>query len=265
MKYFLHLSYNGFGYSGWQYQPNSLTVQEVIEKALSAVLKQPIKVVGCGRTDAGVHASQYILHFTYDGALKDSFKFIVNQNLPAAISIYEVLQVSREKHARFDARKRTYDYFLHTQKDSFLNQVSTFYKGEKLDVHKMREAAKLLVSFKEFISVCKQPAVYKHTFCEVISSEIFWDDKQERIRFSITANRFLRGMVRYLVALLVKVGANQITLEQFKAVFETQTINFTLLPAAPNGLFLSKIEYKDLIFKENNNLCEVLKKDLTNH
>ena len=262
MRYLIHIGYDGTDYSGWQWQPNAPSVQGVLEEKLQAIFKVDISVIGCGRTDAGVHASQYALHFNIAEPLDFDLKFRLNKHLPNSIVVYDVIELTKDQHTRFDAISRTYDYFINLYKDPILNNYCSFYEIEKLDFEAMNKAASLLPLYNDYKSICKQPELYKHTLCTVSFAKLYVDQDQQRIRFTITANRFLRGMVRLLVSFLLKIGEGKMSIEEFEAVLRDQIEVPDKLPAFPNGLYLSKIEYPYLELKEQNDVCSLLKMGL---
>ncbi|MGB0864335.1 MAG: tRNA pseudouridine(38-40) synthase TruA [Saprospiraceae bacterium] len=260
MRYFLHIGFDGSNYSGWQRQKNTRnTVQEVIEKKLSQIFKKEITVYGCGRTDAGVHGSQYVIQINLDEAPTFDLKFRLNKNLPDRIAVFEVIEVTQEQHCRYDATARTYDYFIHWEKDPVLINCSSFYEGLTVNFDLMKRAAALILQTEDFRALCKQPDLYKNTLCRITKSEIFVNEEQGRLRFSITSNRFLRGMVRICVFFLLEVGKGNITLEEFQQILNQEKESKGKLPAHPNGLFLSKVEYPFLELKDSHHLIRMLK------
>ncbi len=263
MRYFLHLGFDGSNYSGWQKQKNTLnTVQEVVEQTLFQLFKQAVTVYGCGRTDAGVHASQYVIHINLEKAPRFDLKFRLNKNLPDDIAVFEIIEVTEAQHCRYDAVARTYDYFIHWKKDPVLLRYSSFYEDLTLDFNLMRKAAALILETKDFKALCKQADLYDNTLCQVSRCELFVNEKQGRLRFSITSNRFLRGMVRFCVFFLLKVGSGEITLADFQEILNQEKELKQKQPAFPNGLFLSKVEYPFLELKNTHHLIRMLKLDL---
>ncbi|MFT5777628.1 MAG: tRNA pseudouridine38-40 synthase [Crocinitomicaceae bacterium] len=259
MKWLVHIGYNGSNYSGWQFQPNVASVQGVIEEKLKAIFKIDISVVGCGRTDAGVHASQYMLHFTLEESFDFNLKFRLNKHLPNEIVVYDVIALEKEQHCRFDAVSRTYDYFIHLYKDPFLSQCSSFYELEDLNFDAMKKAAAMLPEFDDFKSVCRQPDLYKHTLCKVSQARFFVDAQEKRLRFTITANRFLRGMVRIIVDYLLQIGSGSMSLEEFKKMLSNEVEIPEKHPALPNGLYLSHVEYTYLNVESQPDIGSFLK------
>lgn len=264
MRYFMHLGYDGSRYSGWQRQTStSNTIQETIERALSRVLKQPITIYGCGRTDAGVHASQYIAQFDFDEPFSFDLKFRLNKNVPDDIAIFEVMEVERKRNSRYDAVSRTYDYFIHWSKDPVLLRHSSFYEGIKLDFELMEQCMEVIINTKDFKPWCKQADDYHNTLCHITDCRLFVNEEQGRMRFSITSNRFLRGMVRYCVSFLLKVGTGEITLEEFKSVLSQEegldSHAQQKRPALPNGLFLSSVTYPYMELENKHQLIRMMK------
>lgn len=260
MRYFIHLSYDGTNYRGWQRQQvNPETVQEVIEQKLSKIFKKKVYIHGCGRTDAGVHSSQYVIHVNVDEAPAFDLKFLLNKNLPRDIVVFDVIEVDDDQHCQYDAMARTYDYFIHWKKDPSLFRYSSFYEIENLDFSKMKEAAALILKTKDFKALCKQSDLYPNTLCTITKCEVFVNEEMGRLRFNITSNRFLRGMIRYCIFFLLEVGMGKLTLEEFEQVLNQEKEFVDKLPAFPNGLFLSKIEYPYLTLKDSHLLIRMLK------
>ena len=263
MRYFINLGFDGTNYSGWQKQKNTHnTVQEVIEQSLSHLLKKKTSIYGCGRTDAGVHASQYIIHIDLEKVPAFDLKFRLNKNLPEDIAVFEVVEVTDEQHSRYDAVARTYDYFIHWKKDPILIRYSSFYENLSLDFDLMQEAVKLISNTKDFKPLCKQANLYKNTLCKISQCKLLVNEKQGRARFTITSNRFLRGMIRFCIFFLLQVGTKKMTLEEFYDILTQKRELKQKKPALPNGLFLSKIEYPFIEFNQSQYLIGMLKKGL---
>ena len=260
MRYFIHLGFDGGNYRGWQRQQNTRnTVQEVIEKTLHQLFKKEVSVYGCGRTDAGVHSSQYVMQIYLDEAPKFDFKFRLNKNLPDDIAVFEIFEVEEDQHARYDATARTYDYFIHWKKDPVLMRYSSFYEDLDVDFDLMRKAIPLIMATKDFKPMCKKPDLYQNTLCEISNCELFVNEEQGRLRFTITSDRFLRGMIRFCVYFLLEVGSGRMTLKEFEEILNQEKILKEKQPAFPNGLFLSKIEYPFLKLKDSHYLIKMLK------
>lgn len=246
-RYFFHIAYDGSNYRGWQRQPNVLSVQEVLEKQLASVLKLPyITIIGCGRTDAGVHASQFFFHTDLAIPIRENLKFILNKTLPPAISIFDIIPTAPNLHARFDAQERTYDYFIHTQKDPFIDQMSSLYMADNLDLAAMKKAVDLLPQYDDYAGFCKQPHLHNTTICKVSKATLFQTKDKKKLRFQIVANRFLRGQIRIIVQKLLEIGLGKFSLEAFEACFLQKERPQLIPPAHPQGLFLSKVSYPGL-------------------
>ncbi len=242
MRYFVHMGYNGTKYCGWQRQPKLATVQEVLEKRLAEVFNRPMPVVGCGRTDTKVHASQFFFHIDVDSEIDPVIKFRLNKRLPDDIAIFDIVAVDDRRHARFDATSRTYDYFIHTYKDPFLSNISALYE-EELDVISMQKAVALLPHYHNFRPFCKSPDKYKHTQCNVTAAHLYTDRQGERLRFQITSNRFLYRMIRIIAAKLIQIGTGSLEVATFERYLSMQQTPPDIKPAHPQGLFLSKVTY----------------------
>ncbi|WP_299381832.1 tRNA pseudouridine(38-40) synthase TruA [uncultured Lacinutrix sp.] len=259
MRYFIHLGFNGNDYSGWQKQKATTnTVQEVIENTLSQIFKKNISVYGCGRTDAGVHASQYVIQINLDEAPTFDLKFRMNKNLPNSIAVFEIIEVTVEQHCRYHATARSYDYFIHWHKNPILHNKSSFYQDYKLDFEVMKQATALIRETKNFKAFCKQPDLYHNTYCNITDCQLYINEAQGRMRFTITSNRFLRGMIRICVFYLLEVGRGKITLDTFKQILNQEKELKITYAAHPNGLFLSKIEYPFLKLDDTHNLVKML-------
>lgn len=243
MRYFLHIAYDGHNYRGWQRLPGIVSVQGVIEAALGRILKTPVAIVGCGRTDAQVHASQFFFHFDLEGVLCQNLLFLLNKNLPHDITVFDVVEMKGLPHARFDAVNRCYDYFIHTQKDPYLNSLSSYYQASDLNIKKMNEAVGLLINYNDYRSFCKSPLKYEHTICKVSDAQLFADIYHTRARFHISSNRFLAGMIRIIVGKLLEIGYGELTVNGFEQYLKNKVAPKTIMPAYPQGLYLTKVTY----------------------
>lgn len=260
MKYFIHLGFDGSEYSGWQRQNNTRnTVQEVVEQVLFQLFKKRVNTYGCGRTDAGVHASQYVIQIELEEEPSFDLKFRLNKNLPDDIAVFEIFEVDQKYHCRHDAVARTYDYFIHFKKDPILMNYSSFYENLNLDFGLMRQAVALIGETSDFKAVCKQPETYDHTLCQITNCQLFVNEEEGRVRFTITSNRFLRGMIRICVYFLLEVAQGKLTLEDFEAILHQKIEVKEKWPAHPNGLFLSKIDYPFVELREAHHLIKMLK------
>lgn len=241
-RYFIFLCYDGSRYHGWQKQPNGITIQQEIEKALSMLLRSDVEIVGAGRTDAGVHARLMTAHFNTDETINGpKLCYRLNRFLPGDISIQRIEKVSSNLHARFSATSRTYHYYLHTTKNPFIDKYS-WETSFPLDFEKMNTAAQTLVKTSDFASFCKSGSDVKTTLCTV--SEAGWHYMgNDCWFFRITANRFLRNMVRSIVGTLIDVGRGRITIEQFNQIVDSgrRTNAGESMPA--HALFLEDIRY----------------------
>ena len=242
MRIFLWLSFDGTAYHGWQIQPNGMSVQEKVQQCLSTLLSQPIAVTGAGRTDAGVHARTMVCHFDTDKELDtDQLCYRLNRILPRDISCGRAERVSEDMHARFSAKRRTYRYFIHTQRDPFLRHYSVETHW-KLDFEMMNQAALWLTTQDDFKAFCKAGADNKTTLCQVTTAQ--WVSTSPTTwYFEIAANRFLRNMVRAVVGTLFEVGRHRMTLEQFREVVATGTRSDAGESMPAHGLFLWDIDY----------------------
>lgn len=241
-RYFLQLSYKGTNYHGWQIQPNAISVQEVVEDALSKILREKISVVGAGRTDTGVHASYFILHFDVESEIPANLDVVykLNSFLPNDIAVQKVWEVTRDAHARFGATSRTYNYFVSTQKNPFTTHTS--YKFVKpLDVVKMNMAAKALFDYKDFTSFSRLHTDVKTNNCKIMKAE--WKVEEFSLVFVIQADRFLRNMVRAIVGTLLEVGRGKLTIQQFRDIIERKDRGAAGASAPAQGLFLVGIDY----------------------
>ena len=242
MRYFVWFSYDGTAYHGWQIQPNGNSVQEELQRALSTLLREEISVTGAGRTDAGVHARQMVAHFDFSEAIDlEQLAYKLNRILPCDIAVDRVELVDDDMHARFSATSRTYHYYIHTKKDPFSRPYSTELHYE-LDFDKMNEAGRILMTYDDFGAFCKSHSDVKTTLCRVTNAE--WvQTSATSWYFEITANRFLRNMVRAVVGTLIDVGRGRLTLDDFRKVIEgkRRTAAGESMPA--NALFLENIRY----------------------
>ncbi len=242
MRYFIWFGYDGTHYHGWQIQPNGITVQSELQRCLSLLLRDEIDVVGAGRTDAGVHARRMAAHFDIDQSL-DTPLIVKKLNglLPQDIAVYDIEQVADDLHARFSATSRTYHYYVHTQKSPFLRNYSLQIHYQ-LDYELMNEAGRILMEYDDFGSFCKAGSDVKTTICHVTHAQWHQTSPTEWY-FEITANRFLRNMVRAVVGTLVEVGRGRMTLDDFRQVIEgkQRTQAGESMPA--QALFLEDVTY----------------------
>jgi len=241
LRYFIELSYKGKNYHGWQIQPDANSVQEEINKAISTVLQEEILIVGAGRTDTGVHAEQMFAHFDVDKDLDANYVFKFNSLLPEDIVIYSLEKVGPEKHARFDALSRSYQYRVWLGRNPFLLDSTWQIHQKVLNVSKMNEAALILLEHENFQAFSKVKTEVKTFNCTV--TKAVWEQEENLLVFHISANRFLRNMVRAIVGTLVDVGLEKITIEDFRNVILSKNRSNAGLSVHAKGLFLTAIEY----------------------
>ena len=246
-RYFIYLSYDGTNYHGWQIQPNGISVQEVLMKALSTFLRKPIEVVGAGRTDAGVHARLMVAHFDFDAELDCAMVVDkLNRLLPPDVAVYRVRRVKPEAHARFDATYRTYKYYITTRKDPF-SRAFSWRIFQTLDFEKMNEAAQALFDYIDFTSFSKLHTDVKTNNCKMMY--VRWEQIGEHDWvFTIQADRFLRNMVRAVVGTLVEVGKGKLTVEGFRKVIEEKNRCSAGTSVPGNALFLVDVGYPEELF-----------------
>lgn len=244
MRYFVWISFDGTAYHGWQIQPNGMSVQERLQQSLSTLLRQPVEVVGAGRTDAGVHARQMAAHFDIDRDLDcQQLAYRLNRILPKDISCNGAQRVPDDVHARFSATRRTYRYYVHTRRDPFARHYSVLMNWP-LDFQRMNEAAALLLTVDDFKAFCKANADNKTTLCHV--SKARWvQTSDSTYYFEIAANRFLRNMVRAVVGTLIDVGRHTISMDQFETIARRGNRSDAGQSMPAHGLFLWQIEYDD--------------------
>ena len=242
MRFFIYFQYNGANYHGWQRQPNGISVQEALEDAMSIIMRTPIALTGAGRTDAGVHARLMTAHFDTDATF-DAENIVrrLNVFLPADISIFKIEKVADDLHARFDALSRTYEYHVHTYKNAFNNTLSLQVPANiRFDL--MNEAAKTLFDYIDFTSFSKLHTDVKTNNCTITHAE--WTQVGEnKWIFTITANRFLRNMVRAIVGTLLQVGTEKISIQDFRNIIESKDRCKAGTSAPAHALFLTKVTY----------------------
>lgn len=243
MRWRIQLSYSGTRYCGWQRQPDDPSVQQTIEEAFALILRQQVEIVGCGRTDSGVHARQYVAHADVaDIALNDKIVYQLNMVLPMDIAIHSIEETTPEFHARFDAVSRQYKYYLHHHKDPFLDGRSWYvHQHAPLDHQAMHEAAALLMHYDQFQPFCKTGSDADHYKCKLSASHWVFDEHQSV--YIISANRFLRGMVRLVVGACMNVGLGKITIADLKLSLDQQILLPHAWSVPGEGLYLEGVEY----------------------
>lgn len=242
MRYLLELAYNGAAYQGWQIQPNGATVQEVLNKAISAILRFNAETVGCGRTDTGVHATRYFAHFDSPKALPDAFLKSLNGILPADIAVSEVEEVSSDFSARFSAVSRTYEYRMVFEKDPFLHGFA-LRRFSVPDVEAMNSACRQLLGEHDFSCFSKVNTDVSHFNCTLLSAN--WYYRGKILVFEVQANRFLRNMVRAMVGTLLMLGDGKISSEVFFQILESRDRSRAGTSVPAHGLFLTDVAYKN--------------------
>jgi len=246
-RYFLYFSYKGTAYHGWQFQPNAISVQEVLTMALCTILRTQTELVGAGRTDTGVHARLMVAHFDLEGSLPVQFDFIAKLNsfLPKDIAVINIIEVKPNAHARFDAISRKYEYHVVLKKSVFRDELAARI-SDKINFEAMNLAACTLKEYRDFTSFSKLHTAAMTNNCSIKFAE--WTQKDDEWVFTIEADRFLRNMVRAIVGTLLEVGRVKMTVEEFKAVIEAKDRCKAGTSVPAHGLYLVAIQYPDSIF-----------------
>lgn len=245
MRYFIEISYSGKNYHGWQIQPDAISVQEVLERTLSTLLRSEIKVTGAGRTDTGVHAKQLFAHFNAEEILDvQELIFRLNSFLPKDISVNDLFRVTDEAHARFDAVAREYQYVISLKKDPFREDFA-YHIHQEPSVTLMNEAAAMLLSYKDFQCFSRSNTDVKTYYCTI--QKAAWEQEESQLVFTIVADRFLRNMVRAIVGTLLDVGFEKISRQDFKDIIESKDRTKAGASAPAHGLYLTKVVYPETI------------------
>lgn len=242
MRYCIEFSYNGKNYFGYQIQPNQISVQEELEKALSTILREQIKTTGAGRTDTGVHAKKIFAHLDTEQILEDNLAEKLNAFLPADIAVHRIFRVRDDFHARFDATYRTYEYYIYQGKNPFGTDFSWQIRKKTLDIQKMNDACSILLEYEDFSSFAKVGADNKTNLCKIYKA--YWEQNDNEVKFTISANRFLRNMVRAIVGTMVDIGLGKLTPEDLHQVIQNKNRNSAGSSAPAQGLFLVDVGYK---------------------
>jgi len=249
LRYFIELAYNGKAYHGWQIQPNAITVQETIEKALSTLLGQAISIVGAGRTDTGVHASQMFAHFDIDDTIDETnLAYKLNAFLPKDIAITKIFAVTPDAHARFSATQRTYNYKLATTKSVF-DYEQSYYMAQPLDMSKMNAACQILLEYTDFQCFSKSNTDVKTYHCKIDYAQ--WENQDTMLCFTIRADRFLRNMVRAIVGTLINIGLGKIEVNDLHRIIASKDRGRAGYSVPAQGLFLTQVTYPEAIFTHN--------------
>lgn len=246
-RYFIKLSYKGTRYHGWQVQPNASSIQQILVDDLSLLLGEEIQLTGCGRTDTGVHARSFYAHFDSTGKRveKPDFLFRINQKLPADIAIQEFLRVKGDAHARYDALSRTYEYHISRKKEVFSTELSHYLYGD-LDFTSMQEAGIILKEYTDFTSFSKVDTDTRTNDCRIDLAE--WYMADDRLVFTIRADRFLRNMVRAIVGTMLDLGFGRIRLHDFRRIIDSRNRSEAGTSVPARGLFLTEVQYPPEIF-----------------
>lgn len=241
-RYFILLDYNGSAFHGWQVQPKTTTVQGVINHALSTLLREEINIVGCGRTDTGVHAKNFVAHFDsqVDNIHESNVAFKLNAFLPKEIVIHGINKMHNDAHSRFDATKRTYKYFISLKKDPF-DFDHSLRIDQKLDIELMNTVAKQLLNYTDFTSFSKVDTETKTNNCKIYKAN--WELNGNKLVFTISADRFLRNMVRAIVGTLLEVGKGKLNINEFKKIIEAKDRREAKSSASAHALFLIQVLY----------------------
>ncbi len=245
MRYVLELTYKGTAYNGWQIQDNTPnTIQRAVHEKLSLMLQEEIKVVASGRTDAGVHALQNFAHFDVSAKLPRDFLRRINFMLPDDIAVRNIFLVKEDFNARFEALSRRYEYLISYDKNPLLGDIVCYYPYEVLPVKKLNAIAKIFKAQADFAAFSKKRTQVKTTFCRISHAHWRWDEEMKLLRFSIIADRFLRGMVRGIVATSIRCAKDKITIGQLHQIFESRQPHKTDFSAPAQGLTLMEVKYR---------------------
>lgn len=249
MRYFIEIAYNGKNYFGWQRQAEQISVQQVLEETLSTLLRTELKIMGAGRTDTGVHAKQLFAHFDFDElGNKEEFLFRINSFLPKDISVKNIFEVKEDAHARFDAVEREYEYIISLGKDPFSEEFA-YQINNKPDLELMNKAAKMLLNHKDFQCFSRSKTDVKTYNCTIVKA--FWEAKNNKLIFTIAADRFLRNMVRAIVGTLLDVGFGKVSIDEFHQILKSKSREEAGASAPAHGLYLTKVIYpKEIFLKE---------------
>lgn len=242
MRYFIEFSYNGSTFFGYQIQPNEISVQEELEKALSTILRTEIKTTGAGRTDTGVHAKKMFAHFDFDGDISEKLVRQLNSFLPPSIAVKRIFEVKNDFHARFDATFRTYEYYISLEKNPFSEKFAWQHWRKSLDLEKMNEACEILFEFDDFGSFAKIGADNKTNICKIYQAN--WEQNGNELKFTISADRFLRNMVRAIVGTMVEIGSGKLKPTDLRKIIEAKNRNSAGTSAPAHALFLVDVGYE---------------------
>ena len=242
-RYFFHIAYKGTNYRGWQKQSKVSTVQQIIEERMQSIFKRKVTCLGCGRTDAEVHASQYFFHANFKNSITKNNVVLLNKILPKDIVVFDIIPVEGNPHAQYSAEARTYDYFFHTSKNPFIADLSSYYEIKQLNLAEMNEAAKVLLKYTDYRAFCKTPDRHDSTLVNVKNVRLFCNSERTRFRFQITADKFLKNMIRIIVYNIIQVGIGKLSVKEFESFLTHNTSPRYFNLAYPQGLYLTKIKY----------------------
>lgn len=242
-KYFVQASYIGKGYSGWQSQKNGKSIQEQIELALAKIYKHPITIHGCGRTDTGVHATNYVFHVVLPKTLPPYILHKANNALPTQIALHKFVPVDAKANAQLSAEMRAYTYYVHFTKNPYLNSFSTYYFVKNMDVKKLKEAASFVVGKHDFRNFCLEPDKHKSTICTLSQVEVFQHEGRNQLAIRFFGDHYLRSMIRLLVGELLEVGKGNTSVADFKRYIDVQEKKPKSHKAHANGLHLTAVHY----------------------
>lgn len=241
-RYFLEIAFNGSNYHGWQVQPETLTVQGQMNKHISVLLGEKITCQGCGRTDAGVHANKYLLHFNTTQELNDTFRRKLDRFLPLDISVKKIYLNQDKIHARWDALEREYVYLLSKGKNPFMLNTATL-SFNPYDIKLMNEACQIVKEHQDFEAFCKANNNHNHYLCDIY--EAHWEETDTLYKFTIRANRFLRSMIRLMVGSMIQVGRRKITLDEFRQILELKDRTKAGKAMPPQGLYFNDVTFPE--------------------
>lgn len=241
LRYFIEFSYHGKNYFGYQIQPREISIQEVLEKALSTILRADVRITGAGRTDTGVHAKKMYAHFDFGHSIQPELAFQLNGFLPPDIAVKKIFEVDKSLHARFAATYRTYEYYVSLEKDPFSQDRSWQYWRKTLDLERMNEASKILFEFEDFTSFAKLGGDNKTNICKIYKA--YWEKRDTELKFTLSADRFLRNMVRAIVGTMIEVGTGKLEPADLRSIIAAKDRNKAGTSAPAQGLFLVDVGY----------------------
>jgi tRNA pseudouridine38-40 synthase len=246
-RYFLEIAYNGSNYHGWQKQPGAISVQEVVNECISTLLGEQVSCIGCGRTDAGVHARKFILQFDTTKELNFDFAYKLNSFVPKDITVKKIYSLSRKIHARWDAIKRSYQYLITIGKDPFMKDLATI-SFEDPNIEIMNKACNILLEYNDFETFSKTHNSHNHYLCDLYEAR--WEKKDNLLIFTISANRFVRSMVRLIVGTMLMAGNEKISLDEFRSIIESKNRQKAGKAFPACGLYLTDVQYPEGILVE---------------